>query len=172
MTVESGEVTEPTPSLLGDSGFNALRPGSAGGDLAAWDIGDEIPVAGRRALKARASLSEISGLLRVRIDSPVLGGSDAWWILARAAEALASLVVRDAGGISAAQFEADKRLALEQAQRYRADKAIVMLQALSWDDVRRARHALTSAVLARELVSYCENGHVPVWLAVVPHTNG
>ncbi|PLZ01505.1 hypothetical protein CY652_15430 [Burkholderia sp. WAC0059] len=114
--------------LLGETGMVLRRGERPVSPLAGWMRDGAIPARARALLESDAHFRDITGLIGVLAEPDAFGEYRAAWVLARASGGLASVVVRDAQGCSAAQLQDDVRFARIQAKRYCARRAAVLLQ--------------------------------------------
>jgi hypothetical protein len=124
VTHESGLASR----LLGETGMTLRREQRPAAPLTDWLYDENIPDKARAVLESEARFAGIAGLIRVAFEPTGGEGFAAIWVLARAPEALVSVMVRDAGSATGIQLQNDVGFSMQQARRYCARAAILLVQ--------------------------------------------
>lgn len=128
LTAGSCNRADPALYLLGETGLTLPRSQRPSALLTAWMNCADIPGNARKVLEADSSFAGMTGLIRVPVERQGVHGIRVVWILARTVAGLTSIVVRDARSASEAQLHRDAAFAKEQASRYFARHAILLVQ--------------------------------------------
>lgn len=128
LTVGAEDSAADAHCLLGETGWTLHRSNRPSSRLFNWLNGEDIPERAREILGMQLRFAEASGLIRVPPERENLCGIREVWILARTTSGLASIVVCDARGSLEAQFHRRIALAKEQASRYFARQALLLVQ--------------------------------------------
>ncbi|SAL04329.1 hypothetical protein AWB78_06908 [Caballeronia calidae] len=118
------QIPDVKSHLLGDTGLSlpvSQRPRK----LERWMMAPKLPEELRRLSRAHAGLSDLEGLLRVRLSRPE--PEDSVWILARATDSLVTILVRKAVDETATQFTSHVSFLATQARRYCCAAALLLL---------------------------------------------
>ncbi len=128
LTVGAEDSTTDAQCLLGETGWTLHRSNRLPSRLFNWLNGEDIPDRAREILAMQPRFAEASGLIRVPSERENLCGIREVWVLARTTSGLASIVVCDAEDSLEAQFHRRIALAKEQALRYFARQALLLVQ--------------------------------------------
>lgn len=128
LTIGAADSAAGAHCLLGETGWTLPRSNRPPSRLSNWLNGEDIPERAREILGMQLGFAEASGLIRVAPERENLGGLRELWILARTTSGLGSIVVCDAKGSFEAQFHRRIALAKEQASRYFARQALLLVQ--------------------------------------------
>lgn len=135
------------PCLLGETGLTLSGSQRPSAQLTAWLAGADIPCKARIVLETDLNFTGVMGLIRAPLERGGVCGVRAIWILARTAAGLTSIVVRDARSATEAQLHRDAAFVKQQASRYFARHAILLIQSQSTTE-RMDEFARFSAVYA------------------------
>ncbi|CAD6551656.1 hypothetical protein LMG28727_05268 [Paraburkholderia kirstenboschensis] len=147
LTVGTCDGAYSEPCLLGETGLTLSGSQRPSAQLTAWLAGADIPRKARQVLETDLNFTGVTGLIRVPLECGSVHGIRAIWILARTATGLASIIVRDARSASEAQLDRDAAFVKQQASRYFARHAILLIQSQSTTE-RMDEFARFSAVYA------------------------
>lgn len=132
------------PFIIGETGFSfddSVRPASI---MDAWLSGEGVPVAARDVLSQNPQFTEIVGLIGVPTGSPAQRRPSSGWILARASSGLISISIRDARNCDSSRLLHDAEFATDEAERFAANFAIVLVQAANGTEADNERKMLAA----------------------------
>ncbi|WOD15912.1 hypothetical protein [Paraburkholderia kirstenboschensis] len=131
LTVRTCDEAYGEPCLLGETGLTLSGSQRPSAQLTAWLAGADIPCKARQVLETDLNFTGVTGLIRVPLECGNVHGIRAIWILARTAAGLTSISVRDARSATEARLHRDAAFVRQQASRYFARHAILLIQSQS-----------------------------------------